>query len=84
MHPMEEHVLDGTGITEPTYLLVRNTREDHPMMQAVKISSGLIAVLPKKVDQNQPYVVLLNPENGRMAKVDFSSSGKVRSRPAIH
>ena len=84
MHPMEEHVLDGTGITEPTYLLVRNTREDHPMMQAVKISSGLIAVLPKNVDQNQPYVVLVNTENGRMAKVDFPSPRKDPNRPNVH
>jgi len=54
------------------------------MMQAVKISSGLIAVLPKNVDQNQPYVVLVNPANGRMAKVDFPDRRKERNRSAAH
>ena len=46
------------------------------MMQAVKISDGLVAVLPRQTDQDQPYVILMNPENGRMAKVDFPAVQK--------
>jgi len=54
------------------------------MMQALRISNGLIAVLPRRIDQNQPYVVLVNPKNGRMAKVDFQIEKKARKRPAVH
>jgi|GEM_PF-5724726 len=46
------------------------------MMQAVKISDGLVAVLPRQTNQDQPYVILMNPENGRMAKVDFPTVQK--------
>jgi len=54
------------------------------MLQAVKISNGLIAMLPRSARLTQPYVILLNPANGRVAKIRLSAARKPRRRVSMH
>ena len=43
-------------------------------LEAVGISSDLIAFYPQAINQPQPYVILLDQVSGRLRRVDLQSA----------
>ena len=53
---------------------VTHRRTTRRALEAVKISSGLIAFYPQAINRPQPYVILLDPVSGILKRLDLQAA----------